>query len=184
MKQNTLVLALAVSVAAGGLVANAQSSADSSTPPLTKAFRTIADDLKAAAENMPADTYGFRPVDGVRSFGQVIAHVAGGQFLYCSQAAGSRLSPEVAKRLGEVRPFSDVHTESGARTFDKSELVALLTESTAYCDSIYARMAGVGAAALIENVAHDNEHYGNLVTYMRLKGLVPPSTERRARKSP
>jgi uncharacterized damage-inducible protein DinB len=184
MHQNTLTLALALSITTGSFVAKAQSPADASTPPLTRAFRTIADDLTAAAEKMTADNYGFRPVDGVRSFGQVVAHVAGGHFLYCSQAAGSRLSPEVARRLHEVRPFSDVETESGARTFNKSELVALLTESIEYCDTVYARMAGGGAAPLIENIAHDNEHYGNLVTYMRLKGLVPPSTERRARKSP
>ena len=184
MTHSKLMLALAFSLTTAAVTANVQSAADSSTSPLTKAFRTIADDLKASAENMPADSYGFRPVAGVRSFGQVVAHVAGGQFLYCSQAAGSRLSPEMAKRLNEVRPFSDVQTESGARTFNKNELVALLTESIAYCDTVYASLAGGGAAALIENIAHDNEHYGNLVTYMRLKGLVPPSTERRGRKAP
>ena len=163
--------------------AMAQQSTGAPTAALAKAFGAIASDLKAAAENMPADSYGFRPVAGVRSFGQIVAHVSGGHFLYCSQAAGSRLSPELARRLNEVRPFSDVETESTARPFTKDQLVALLSESIAYCDAVYAGAAG-SADALIGNVAHDNEHYGNLVTYLRLKGLVPPSTERRTRKTP
>jgi hypothetical protein len=66
--------------------------------------------------------------------------------------------------------------------FQKDELVALLAESTAYCETVYGNAAlpsSAGPGALIGNIAHDNEHYGNLVTYMRMKGLVPPSTERR-----
>ena len=124
----------------------------------------------------------FRPAEGVRDFGQIIAHVAGGQFLYCSQAANSRLEPAVGKKLNDMRPFSDVETAQNGRVFEKAELAALLAESTAYCEKVYGDpsfAAGAGVKALVGNVAHSNEHYGNLVTYLRMKGLVPPSTERR-----
>jgi len=155
---------------------------------LATAFTTVAEDLRAAAGKMPADRYGYRPVEGVRSFGQVIAHVSGAHFLYCSQAAGRRMEADLARRMSERRPFSDVGTAASARTYGKEELVPLLTESIAFCQGVYAQHgaaaapppSAAAARALIGNVAHDNEHYGNLVTYLRLNGLVPPSTEPRA----
>ena len=149
---------------------------------LASAFTVIARDLQAAAEKMPAEWYLFRPTEGVRNFGQIIAHVAGGQFLYCSQAANQRLEPAVGKKLNDVRPFSDVETAKNARVFEKAELAALLAESIAYCEKVYGDpsfAAGAGVKGLVGNVAHSNEHYGNIVTYLRMKGLVPPSTERR-----
>jgi uncharacterized damage-inducible protein DinB len=158
-----------------------QQSPVSPAAALAQAFDTVAGDLRAAAEKMPAEDYGFRPVDGVRSFGQILAHVSGGHFLYCSQAAGTRLSPGLAKRLNDVRPFSDVETESKARPLAKDELITLLAESIAFCEAVYDGEAG-RSDALIGNVAHANEHYGNLVTYLRLRGIVPPSTERRSRR--
>jgi hypothetical protein len=171
------------------IIAGATQAAAAAPPPagamsaeLKSAFGVIARDLQAAAENMPAEWYAFRPAAGVRDFGQIVAHVAGGQFLYCAQAATRRLDPAVARKLNDVRPFSDVATAGNARVFQKDELVALLAESTAYCETVYGNAAlpsSAGLGALIGNIAHDNEHYGNLVTYMRMKGLVPPSTERR-----
>ena len=152
---------------------------------LATAFTAVAGDLRAAAGKMPADRYGYRPVEGVRSFGQVIAHVAGAHFLYCSQAAGRRMDADLARRMSELRPFSDVGTASTTRAYGKEELEPLLTESIAFCQGVYtqhgaaaAPPSAAAARALIGNVAHDNEHYGNLVTYLRLNGLVPPSTER------
>jgi uncharacterized damage-inducible protein DinB len=156
---------------------------------LASAFAVVAGDLRAAADKMPAERYGYRPAEGVRSFGQVIAHVVGGHFLYCSQAAGRRIEAALARRMSDLRPFSDVATAAGARAYGKDELVPLLTESIEFCRTVYAERTGAGvdvplsaaaARALVGNVAHDNEHYGNLVTYLRLNGLVPPSTERRA----
>jgi uncharacterized damage-inducible protein DinB len=173
----TLVLAAATQAPAATAPPAGSAGAE-----LAGAFAVIAGDLRAAAEKMPAELYGFRPADGVRDFGQIIAHVAGGQFLYCSQAANQRLEPAVGKKLNDVRPFSDVETARNARVFEKAELVALLAESTAYCDKIYSNPStstGTGVKALVGNIAHANEHYGNLVTYLRMKGLVPPSTERR-----
>ena len=150
-------------------------------PPFAAAFDAIAANLSDAAAAMPADKFGYRPVAEVRSFGQVIAHVTGAHFLYCSQASGTKMPPEVLKQLGALRPYSDVPTEAKARPYDKSELSALLAQSIAFCKSAYESTDAKGWGRLIDNIAHSNEHYGNLVVYMRQNGIVPPSTARTAK---
>jgi uncharacterized damage-inducible protein DinB len=148
---------------------------------LGAAHAVVSGDLQAAAEKMPAEKYSFTPVAGIRTFGQIVAHVAGGQFLYCSQGGGLRLDPEMLKKLSEVRPYSNVETAAGSRTYPKEELVALLEASTAFCLAAYSKGTARDAKALkmlIDNIAHNNEHYGNVVIYLRLNGIVPPSTER------
>ncbi len=130
---------------------------------------------KAADELSEAD-YAYRPVSTVRTFGELIGHIAGSQNLMCAAA------------LGDKQPAEDA-IEKSAKT--KAALVAALNASTAYCakaHQIPASRAGdavemfgekstkIGALAL--NAVHDGEHYGNIVTYMRMKGLVPPSSKR------
>jgi len=133
--------------------------------------------LTQSADKVSEADYAFQPTKDVRTFGQIIAHVANTQFNYCS----------VAK--GEPNPNKD-DVEKTATT--KAAIVKALADSFAYCDTVYLTLMDakalelikVGqndvprAARLISNIAHDNEHYGNLVTYMRIKGYVPPSTER------
>jgi uncharacterized damage-inducible protein DinB len=133
--------------------------------------------LTQTAEKVSEADYAFQPVKDVRTFGQMIAHIANTQFTYCA----------IAK--GEPNPNKD-DFEKTATT--KAALQKALADSFAYCDTVYGTLtdaralelikAGQGevprAARLISNIAHDNEHYGNLVTYMRIKGYVPPSTER------
>jgi len=134
----------------------------------------------AAAEQMPESSYAFKPTPDVRSFGQVVAHVANGQRLLCAMALG--------QEPAETKPTS------------KAEIVAALEESSRLCTRAYsiadaqaleplsavARAAWVSNGfgtprtrlyALMMNAWHDNEHYGNLVTYMRLRGMVPPSSQ-------
>jgi uncharacterized damage-inducible protein DinB len=157
-------------------------SARSQTPPaFAAAFDAVAANLSEAAAAMPADKFGYRPVAEVRSFGQIIAHVTGAHFLYCSQASGTKMPPEVLKQLGALRPYSDVPTEAKARTFDKAELSALLAHSIAFCKGAYEATDAKGWGRLIDNIAHSNEHYGNLVVYMRQNAIVPPSTARSAK---
>jgi uncharacterized damage-inducible protein DinB len=130
---------------------------------------TIRRDLAEAAESMPADEYSFRPTPDVRSFGQLVGHVINANRFFCSQAAG-RLS-------GESTNFEEAS--------DKATLVRALNEDATFGEPV---KIGVGAgrpvtetvrgAVLMFNVAHNNEHYGNVVVYMRLKGHVPPSTAR------
>lgn len=141
----------------------------------TKAvFGTLKGNLSKSAEKVGEDLYGFKPVPEVRSFGQLIGHIADSQFGMCATAAG------------EKPPQSGI--EKSATT--KAALVKALNESIAYCDKV---MDGMNDAKGMEvtkfffgpttrfgilsfNTAHSYEHYGNLVTYMRLKGIVPPSS--------
>jgi uncharacterized damage-inducible protein DinB len=143
---------------------------------------TIRQNLADAAEEMPAKEYSFRPTPEVRTFGQIIGHVAEANFFFCSQAAGEK-SPA---------------TTNYEQITDKKTLVKALNDSLAYCDGVYGATTdanflrpvkiayGPGApssntvrgAVLMFNIAHNNEHYGNIVVYMRLKGHVPPSTAR------
>ena len=168
----TVLLALLVTPAA----------AAAQTPPaFAAAFDAFAMNLSEAAAAMPAEKFAFRPAAEVRSFGQIIAHVTGAHFLYCSQASGAKLPPEVLKQLGALRPYSDVPTEAKARPYDKAELSALLEQSITFCKSAYESTDARGWNRLIDNIAHSNEHYGNLVVYLRLNGIVPPSTARAAK---
>jgi uncharacterized damage-inducible protein DinB len=159
-------------------------------------YASVAADLSAAAERMPEESYEYRPTAAVRSFGQIVAHVAGAQFLYCAQAAGALFDRELLAKLGPMRRYSEAPAGApDVKPPSKSALVALLNEGIAYCASVYATTTDAAAAKpvtmggretirgrpLFENVAHNNEHYGNLVTYLRVNGLVPPSTERRVR---
>jgi uncharacterized damage-inducible protein DinB len=131
--------------------------------------------LLKSAEKMPEENYGFKPVDSVRSYGQIVGHVADAQYLFCSIA------------LGEKNPAPDIeHTKT-----TKADLIAALQTAFAYCDKAYDTMTDATAvqpvklfggdqprfSALEVNNMHNLEHYGNLSTYMRMKNIVPPSTE-------
>jgi uncharacterized damage-inducible protein DinB len=145
-------------------------------------YDNIKRDVVEAAEAVPESEYSFKPTPQVRSFGEIIGHIADTQNYFCGVAAGN--NPEYADTL-----------EKTAKT--KADLVKGLKDSVAKCDDVYAKTdaanvlslvkAGKGdglrGPILLDNIAHDNEHYGNIVTYMRLKGHVPPSTARQQRQS-
>ena len=131
-----------------------------------------------AAEQMAEAEYSYKPVATVRSFGEMVGHVAGAQNMICAAA------------LGEP-PKGEDDIEKTVKT--KEGLVAALKASNEYCARAYA-MADADAAgmtklfggdvtkmfALSLNAAHVGEHYGNLVTYLRMKGMVPPSSQPRS----
>ena len=131
--------------------------------------------LIRSAEKMPEENYNFKPVDTVRSFGQIIGHLADAQYLFCSTASGEK-SP-------------DLNIEKTKTS--KADLIAALKEGFAYCDKVYDTMTDAAAtqtvkffgndlpkyAVLSISIGHNMEHYGNLVTYMRIKGIVPPTSE-------
>jgi len=89
--------------------------------------------------------------------------------------------------LGEKNPAPGVEKSKTS----KADLVQALQDAIAYCDKAYDGMTDAHAAEIVKifgrdgakltaltiNTAHTDEHYGNIVTYMRLKGLVPPSSE-------
>ena len=131
-----------------------------------------------SADQMPEAGYAYKPVDTVRTFGQILAHVADSNYFYC------------ARSKGEAPPVPDGTLEKTATT--KAAIVKALGESVAYCDAVYAALTPASAAEtvkagdnqiprvqpLFSNVSHNVEHYGNLVTYFRMKQMVPPSTKR------
>ena len=135
--------------------------------------------LLASAEKMPAENYSFKPTDAVRSFGQVVGHVADAQYLFCSAA------------LGEKNPAPKIEQTKTS----KADLIAALKDAFAYCDKAYDGMTDASATQMVKlfggdmpkpvvltvNDMHASEHYGNLVVYLRLKGHVPPSTARAQR---
>ena len=130
----------------------------------------------AAAEKMPEANYSFKPTPDVRSFGQLVGHVADAQYSFCSAA------------MGETSPMSGI--EKSKTT--KADLVAALKDAVAYCQKTYSAMTDAQGSQIMKmmgfnmakltvlslNTAHTDEHYGNMVTYMRLKGLVPPTSEK------
>jgi uncharacterized damage-inducible protein DinB len=157
----------------------AQPPAVSAENPLTSwnklAYARVKDILMRSAQKMPEENYGFKPVDTVRSYGQIVGHLADAQYLFCSIA------------LGEKNPGLDIeHSKT-----TKADLIASLTTAFAYCDKAYDTMTDATGAQMIRlfgndaprfsalevNNMHNLEHYGNLATYMRIKGLVPPSSE-------
>jgi len=150
---------------------------------LRNTYTTNRNFLARSAEKMPENFYGLRPGAQleVRTFGQIIGHVANTNFQWCSEAKGE-------KDPNEGNDFEKLTA--------KADLVKALNRAFAYCDGAYAALTGASAmqmvqmtlddgrkvnvtriSRLIANYAHNNEHYGNLVTYMRIKSIVPPSSE-------
>ena len=139
-----------------------------------QAYADAKSNILKSAEKMPEENYGFKPAPRVRTFSQILGHLAEEQYLYCGTAKGERKAADVEK------------TKTA-----KSDLLAALQDAFAYCDTVYAALTDATAAETVQigqsrrtrlhilwgNTLHDTSHYGNLVTYLRIKGIVPPSTE-------
>ena len=134
------------------------------------------DILIRSAEKMPEENYAFKPADSVRTYGQMVGHLADGQYEFCSAA------------LGEKNPEPNIEKTKTS----KADLIAALKTAFAYCDKAYDGMTDASGSQMVKlfgtdtpklgaldfNNVHNWEHYGNLVTYMRIKNIVPPSSER------
>jgi len=173
LKRALAVLALAASPLA------AQGTSASPVGTARMLWEDVTGYLVQSAQDMPAEKYGYKPTPAVRSFGEIIGHVAGSQEMFCAVA------------LGEKPPAEDA-VEKTAKS--KEALIAALKASNDRCQKAYAMSEETAAAmtdvfggrqsklyVLIVNTTHDNEHYGNLVTYLRMNGMVPPSSRPRAR---
>jgi hypothetical protein len=144
---------------------------------ILKGYQQLQGDLADAADKMPDESYAFRPTTDVRPFGQLVAHVALAQLRMCAMWKGE---PDSHKDEKEEKPWS------------KGEALALLKSSAAYCtpqissltDTTMAEMVDGGkfraAKGLfpLEIMTHSSEMYGTMAVYLRLKGIVPPTTER------
>jgi uncharacterized damage-inducible protein DinB len=160
----------------------AQAPAAAPANPITASekgfYGVVSGEVIAAAEKMPEENYSFKPTPDVRSFGQLVGHVADAQYGLCSTAIGE---PNPAKAIEKTKT-------------SKADLVAALKEGVAYCNKAFAGMTDAQGSQMVKmmnydvarlsvlsvNTAHTDEHYGNMVTYLRLKGIVPPSSERQA----
>jgi uncharacterized damage-inducible protein DinB len=154
-------------------VANAQ-SANPLSVEARQAYTSVKNDILRSAEKMAEENYSFKPAPRVRTFGQILGHVAEEQYIFCGAVRGEEKAADIEK------------TKTS-----KADLLAALRESFAYCDAAYDGLTDAAAVERIKvgaaehtklrmlwvNTVHDNSHYGNLVTYLRIKGLVPPSTE-------
>jgi uncharacterized damage-inducible protein DinB len=139
-------------------------------------YEGVKRNIVRAAEKMPEENYSFKPSPDVRSFGQLVGHIADAQYLFCSPVKDEKKGPPGIEKTKT----------------SKADLVAALQEAFAYCDSAFAAMDDTKVVSSVKffgrerpkvvvlnfNTSHNNEHYGNIVTYMRIKGLVPPSSER------
>ena len=131
-----------------------------------------------AAEKVPEADYSFKPTPEVRSFGQLVGHVADANDMFCSMAAGV---PNTSKGIEKTKT-------------SKADLVAAVKDAVAYCQKTFDGMTDASGSQMTKfasfnlakltilslNTAHTDEHYGNMVTYMRLKGIVPPTSERQS----
>ena len=171
---------VAAMLAASATPAAAQQASNASAPATMNsaraAYEGVKDFITRAAEQMPEAEYAFKPTPEVRSFGQLVGHIANANYMLCSMG------------LGEQNPSRE-NIETARTT--KAALVEALKASFTYCDRAYAMadaelighpltvfgMQTTRLGALTFNAAHDFEHYGNMVTYMRLKGMTPPSSQ-------
>ena len=138
-------------------------------------YTSIKNILLKSADKMPDEDYSFRTTPQVRTYGEMIAHITDAQMTLCGIAKGE---PQ--------------HSNAGKLT-SKADLSAALKASFDYCDPVYDSMTDTMGlqpvkmfgqdrtklGVLFVNVTHDNEMYGQMVAYMRIKGIVPPSSEGR-----
>jgi uncharacterized damage-inducible protein DinB len=145
-----------------------------------KTYDIIKGNVIKAAAKMPEEHYAFKPTPEVRSFGQLVAHIADANYGFCAVV------------LGEKPPEGGFGGTLEKSKTTKADLEKALAASFAYCDKAHAGMTDAAGAAMVKsffgemaklsvlefNTHHEFEHYGNMVTYMRMKNLVPPSSER------
>jgi uncharacterized damage-inducible protein DinB len=147
---------------------------------IRSSWNEIKRDIKESAEQMPEANYAFKPTPEVRSFGAILAHVAGASYVFCASAKG------------EKPPVAEGDFEKTATT--KAAILKATNDAIAYCDGAFSSLTDATAGQMVDGpfgsgrvaranplvgqIGHDNEHYGNLVTYFRIKGLVPPSSKR------
>jgi DinB superfamily len=142
-------------------------------------WTVVRDNLLKMAEKMPAENYSFQPTPEIESFGQRLAHIGGANLFVCQAVMG--------REANRSRPAAT----------SKPELIALLKQASTACDSAFDSLTDAAAmekinsrlggpwppeptrtklATLNNMVRHSNEMYGYMCVYLRLKGIVPPSS--------
>jgi len=179
-KRRCFVFAALMAVPAA-LIGQDKSPAQSAAPanPITASekglYSFVSNAVVGAAQKMPEENYSFKPTPEVRSYGQIVGHVADASYMFCSLATG------------EANPAKGIEKTKTS----KADLVAALKDAVAYCTKAFDSMTDAKGSQTVKfmsfdlaklamfslNTAHTDEHYGNMVTYLRLKGIVPPTSE-------
>jgi uncharacterized damage-inducible protein DinB len=126
---------------------------------LKSGFGDVNNWITKSADMVPADKYSYKPTDGVRTFGQLVAHVTDSYNYFCAHGAGKKVD------------WSDA-VEKGST--DKETLLPKLKQAVDACNAVYG--SPTEAKPLFINIAHTNLHYGNMITYIRMMGMKPPSS--------
>ncbi|MGD8276811.1 MAG: DinB family protein [Gemmatimonadota bacterium] len=169
------VLALAAAApAAGQEMQHAEHQGNHAVAGIQQLQQQVAGWLVRSAEMMPEENYSWRPTPEVRSFGELIGHVANAQYMFCSAASG----------------MASTNKTDFEKVAAKADLVQGIKDAMAFCEKAYQvddakametvnffGQDGTRLWVLEFNATHNNEHYGNVVTYLRMKGLVPPSSQ-------
>ena len=175
MKQ-ALVLALGMALTATTLSAQTAGGVAPHVAILKTQAETIRTLVLRTAEKVPENLYDFKPTPDVRSISALLGHIADGNNLLCGVAATGKANVD----------------QSNEKKTTRADLVAALKASYAACDKVFGDTTDANATTPVDffgqkqtrlgllafNNSHMWEHYGNLVTYMRLKNIVPPSSER------
>ena len=156
-----LPLSICLVLVTGVKAAAQQPAAPTAAAAVKYGFEEVSGWLAASAALVAAEKYTYKPVSTVRSFGELMAHAADGMNWFCGSA-------KAAKDL----PWSDA-AEKGGTT--KVKVVAALKQATAGCTAVHA-IPSARFDKLMANVAHLNLHYGNVITYLRMMGMKPPSS--------
>ena len=143
----------------------------------TTHYNQITGLILRSAEKMPEENYAFKPSPDVRTYAGILGHIADAQYAFCSAA------------MGEKNPAPGIEKTKTS----KADLTAALKEAVGYCQKAYGALSDDSGGQVVKffggersklnvlqfNNMHNMEHYGNLVTYLRIKGIVPPSSEPR-----
>lgn len=154
----TATLTLAILLVFTGSVRAQQADTKETSAMLGKGFAELSAWILKAAEIVPPDKYSYKPAPTVRTFGELLGHIADGSDYFCGRAAGRKVEWSDATAQGKT---------------DKATVVPKLKAALEACSAAH----GTGnLGMLIANYGHANLHYGNMATYMRMLGLVPPSS--------
>jgi uncharacterized damage-inducible protein DinB len=155
-----LVLCCLLVPAASSFAQTTPEKAPDMSTDLRNSFNEVNEWVTKAAEMVPAEKYNYRPVDTVRTFGELIAHVTDSYNYFCARGVGNKVEWSTPVEKG---------------TTDKDTLLPKLKEAVGKCNAAYGSSNGQ-LRPLFINIGHTNLHYGNIITYMRMMGLKPPSS--------
>jgi uncharacterized damage-inducible protein DinB len=188
MNKYPVIVPLSMWLSAFMTTASAQAPPPAQTNPLStwlrNAYMGNRNNIVRSAEKMPEENFGMRPgaQQEVRTFGQQVSHVAFYNFLWCSQAKG-----EKNPNPGNLDKLTS-----------KAEIMKVLNDAFTYCDGVYNALTDASGTEVIDitqengrqtrnlrmglltlNYGHNNEIYGSMVVYLRMKNIVPPASEPR-----